>query len=75
MYMDKDVFKLSGTLYGEPLDFSVKTEKVGAFPITPGEHLDIYHNGKLIYLYPQPDSRTSVKWVCFLDKLTSEKKK
>ena len=67
VYMDKDVFKLSGTLHGERIEFSVKTEKIGAFPVTAGEHFDIYHNGKLIYVYPTPDARTSVKWTCFLD--------
>jgi 1-acyl-sn-glycerol-3-phosphate acyltransferase len=73
IYMDKDVFKLSGTLHGEAIEFSIKTEKIGAFPITPGEHFDIYHNGKLLYVYPMPDANTTVKWVCFLDKLTSAK--
>ena len=70
VYMDKDVFKLSGTLHGEKIEFSTKTERIGAFPITPGEHFDIYHNGKLLYIYPLPDLRTSVKWVCYLDSLT-----
>ena len=74
VYMDKDVFKLSGTLHGEKIEFSTKTERIGAFPITPGEHFDIYHNGKLLYIYPLPDLRTSVKWVCYLDKLTSKKR-
>jgi hypothetical protein len=72
--MNKDLFKLSGTLHGEAIEFSVKTEKIGAFPITPGEHFDIYHNGKLIYIYPLPDVRMSVKWVCYLDNLTSKKR-
>ena len=50
IYMDKDEFKLSGTLHGEKIEFSVKTEKIGAFPVTAGEHFDIYHNGQLIYV-------------------------
>ena len=73
IYLDKNVFKLSGTLHGEKIEFSVKTEKIGAFPITPGDHFDIYHEGRLIYVYPQPDMRSTVKWVSFLDKLNSEK--
>lgn len=73
IYMDKDVFKLSGTMHGEPIEFSVNSAKIGAFPITPGEHFDIYHNGKLLYIYPLPDTRASVKWVCFLDKLNSKR--
>ena len=74
IYMDKDIFKLSGTLHGEKVEFSVKTEKIGAFPISPGDHFDIYHNGKLIYVYTTPDLRATVKWLCFLDNLTSKKK-
>ncbi len=74
IYMDKDVFKLSGTLHGEEIAFSVQPEKIGAFPISPGDHFDIYHNGKLVYVYPQPDEKASVKWVCFLDNLTAKKR-
>ena len=73
-YIDKDVFRLSGTLHGEAIEFSISPEKIGAFPITPGRHFDIYHHGKLIYVYPQPDERLSVKWVCYLDKLMEVKK-
>lgn len=75
IYIDKDVFKLSGIIHGEKIEFSVKSEKIGAFPITPDDHFDIYHNGKLIYVYPEPDHRSTVKWVCFLDKLNSDRHK
>ena len=74
MYMDKDAFRLSGTLHGEKIEFSMETEKIGAFPISPGDHIDIYHDGRLIYLYTQPDLRSCVKWLCFLDKLTQKKR-
>ena len=74
VYIDKDNFRLSGTLHGEPIDFSVRTDKIGAFPISPADHIDIYHNGRLIYIYPQPDLRASVKWVCFVDKFNSDRK-
>lgn len=75
IYIDKNVFKLSGTLHGKTVDFSVPSEKIGAFPITPGDHFDIYHDGELIYVYPEPNPNMTVKWVCFLDKLTSSKAK
>ena len=75
VYLDKDIFKLSGTLHGEKIDFSLKPEKIVAFPITPGDHIDVYHNGRLIYIYPKPNPNTSVKWVCFLDNLMSKKEK
>ena len=74
IYLDKDVFKLSGHLYDEEIGFTVKSEKIGAFPITPGDHFDIYHNGRLIYVYPMPDTRATVKWVSYLDRLTESKR-
>lgn len=73
-YLDKDVFRLSGTMHGEKIEFSVSPEKIVAFPITPGEHFDIYHNGNLIYVYPEPDPKMTVKWVSFLDNLMAKKK-
>lgn len=73
-YIDKDVFKLSGVMHGEKIEFSVDPEKIVAFPITPGKHFDVYHAGKLIYVYPQPDERLTVKWVCYLDKLMETKR-
>ena len=74
IYLDKDSFKLSGTLHGEKIEFTVSSDKIGAFPITPGDHFDIYHNGELIYVYPEPDARMTVKWVCFLDNLMEKKR-
>ena len=74
IYIDKHEFKLSGTLHGEPISFSVPTEKIGAFPATPRDHFDIYHLGELIYIYPEPDPRLTVKWVSYLDKFNSERK-
>lgn len=75
IYIDKEKFRLSGNIHGEPIDFSVSTEKIGAFPVTPNDHFDIYHNGNLIYVYPTPDARMTVKWVSFLDKFNIERKK
>lgn len=72
VYMDKDIFRLSGKLHGEEIEFSIQSDKIGAFPISPGDHIDIYHNGRLIYIYPQPNKNDSVKWVSFLDKLTEQ---
>ena len=74
IYLDRNIFRLSGTLHGEKIDFSVKPEQIVAFPATPGDHFDIYLGGRLIYIYPLPDPRLTVKWVCFLDKLMSKKK-
>ena len=74
IYMDKDAFRLSGVIHGEKIDFTVSPEKIGAFPVTPADHFDIYHLGKLIYVYPEPDLKSVVKWVCFLDNLNSKKR-
>ena len=72
-YLDKNVFKLSGTIHGEKIEFSVKPEQIGAFPATPADHFDIYHNGNLIYIYPE-NLQMTVKWVCYLDNLMAKKK-
>ncbi len=74
VYMDKDVFNLSGMLHGEKIEFSIQSDKIGAFPISPGDHIDIYHNGRLIYIYPQPNLNDAVKWVSFLDRLNELKR-
>jgi len=74
IYIDKDIFRLSGTLHGEKIEFTTPTEKIGAFPITPGDHFDIYHSGRLIYVYPEPDRRMTVKWVSYLDKFNMDRK-
>ena len=75
IYIDKDVFRLSGSLYGEKIELSVSPEKIGAFPVTPGDHFDVYVGGRLVYVYPQPDMNSVVKWVCFLDNLMARKAK
>lgn len=74
VYMDCREFRMSGIMHGKKIEFSIAAEKIGAFPIMPGDHFDIYHNGELIYVYPEPDSRSTVKWVCFLDKFNRERK-
>lgn len=68
VYLDKDIFKLSGTLHGEAIEFTMKPEQITAFPVTPGEHIDVYHKARLIYIYPE-NAQMTVKWVSFLDKL------
>lgn len=73
VYIDKNVFKLSGTLHGEKIEFSMAPDRIGAFPVTPADHFDIYHNGRLIYVYPE-DKQLTVKWVSFLDNLMAKLK-
>jgi hypothetical protein len=73
VYLDKDIFKLSGTLHGEKIEFTMRPEQITAFPTIPGGHIDVYHKGNLIYIYPE-DAQMTVKWVSFLDKLMENKK-
>ena len=73
VYLDKDIFKLSGTLHGEAIEFTMKPEQITAFPVTPGEHIDVYHKGNLIYIYPE-NAQLTVKWVSFLDNLMAKQK-
>ena len=73
-YLDKNIFKLSGTAHGETIEFSIQPEKIGAFPVTLGERFDIYPNGKLIFVYPEPNGKAAVKWACFLDRLMTKLK-
>ena len=74
VYIDKDVFRLTGTLHGESVEYSVSPDKICAFPISPGDHIDVYVHGKLVYIYPEPDLNSTVKWVCYLDKLMEGKR-
>lgn len=73
VYLDKDIFKLSGTLHGEKIEFTMRPEQITAFPTIPGEHIDVYHKGNLIYIYPE-DAQMTVKWVSFLDNLMAKQK-
>ena len=67
--LSREEFRFTGTVSGEPLDFSIPTEAIGGLPITVGKHFDVYYNNRLYYIYPLPDTRLSVKWVAYLDKL------
>lgn len=67
--MDRETITFSGQVFGEVLEFEEKTSTVKAFPASVGSHFDIYHN-KIMYNFRlQPDPRTNMKWVAFLDKL------
>ena len=73
--IDRDNIYFSGTCYGEPLEFTESTSVIKGFPASVGSHFDIYHKKQLYYIIPQPDPRTSIKWVSYLDKLTKERDK
>lgn len=71
--LTEDAISFDGVVCGEPLSFSISTEKLGGIPITVGKHFDTYYNNRLYYFYPEPDNRSSVKWVIFYDKLLLKK--
>jgi hypothetical protein len=72
--MDRETFSFDGEVFGEKISFTRKTADITAFPTTVGKHFDIYHNNKLYYIFPQPDTRLSVKWVAYLDRLVAEER-
>lgn len=67
--LDKNTFSFEGEIYGEPVNAAYPVDKLGGFPITVGSAFDVYYKNKLVYLHPQPDSRTAVKWVTLLDRI------
>ena len=73
--IDRDNIHFTGTCYGEPLEFTESTSVIKGFPASVGNHIDIYHKKQLYYIKPQPDSRMTIKWVAYLDKLTKERDK
>ena len=71
--MDRDNIHFKGVCHGESLEFTEATSVIKGFPASVGSHFDIYHKKQLYYIMPQPDPRTSIKWVAYLDKLTKER--
>lgn len=70
--LSREEFTLEGTVNGEPISFTLPTEKLGGLPITTAQHFDVYYNNRLYYVYPKPDPRITAKWVQFFDKLLVE---
>ena len=71
--LSREALTFSGTVNGEALSFEISADTLGGIPITVAKHFDVYHNNRLYYFYPLPDTRISVKWVAFYDKLLAEK--
>lgn len=72
--IDRENIRFTGTCCGEPLEFTESTSVIKGFPASVGNHFDIYHKKQLYYIKPQPDSRMTIKWVAYLDKVTKEQK-
>ena len=71
--LDREALTFCGTVCGEAVAFSLPTDRLGGIPITVAKHFDVYHNNRLYFFYPAPDTRLSVKWVVYYDKLLLEK--
>ena len=71
--LDRERLTLTGSFFGEPIDYSMELEQLGGTPYTPNREFDIYYKKKLLYLQP-PDPRSVVKWVTFIDKAVAEKR-
>lgn len=69
---DREAFVLDGTLQGAEFHCRIPSEKITALPLTVNEHFDIYHEGKLLYVYPA-DGRDVIRCVTLCDKLRKER--
>ena len=63
----------TGTVLGEPLEFTEKTTITSAFPASVADHVSMYSKRVLYYFFPCPDRKVTVKWVQYLDKVTKER--
>lgn len=73
LHLDRERLICEGQVNGMPLSFVIPTERIAAFPITVGSHIDVYWNNRLFYMSPLPDPRAAVKWVAYLDRLVGER--
>ncbi len=72
----KGVFTISseslsfeGEIDGKPDAFSISTSKVAGFPVTVGDHVDLYRSGRLLWIEPAPDRRRAIELVAYLEKV------
>ena len=72
IYMNKKIIRFSGVCFGEPLDFVEKTSDIKAFPISVGDHFDMYHKKRMYNFILQPNPKHVIKWMMYLDKLSKE---
>lgn len=72
--LDRKKITFDGIVMGEPLSFIRSTEIVTALPVTVAQHFDLYYNNRLYYIYPEPDPRTAILWVAYLDRVSEERR-
>ena len=69
-----DTVSVEGQIDGEEVSLSAPASKITAFPITVGDHIDIYFGGRLFLLSPIPDGRAAIIPVAYLDRVTAARK-
>ena len=69
-----DTVSVEGRIDGEDMTLSAPAAKVTAFPVTVGDHIDIYFGGRLFLLSPIPDGRAAIIPVAYLDRVTAARK-
>jgi len=74
MTVDENEIVYEGTVDGETNRLSVPTKRVAGFPVTVGDHVDVYFGGRLFWLAPVPDRRDAIIAVAYLDKLTAKRR-
>ncbi len=65
--LTKNEFSLCGEVFGEHIEFTRNTAKIGGTPFTPMREFDIYYNKQLLYLMPA-DGRRIIKYVNMVDR-------
>lgn len=59
-------FSIKGTLFKKPYELFVPSQRLPAFPVTPGHHFDIYDQNRLINVLPE-DGRDAIRFVTLCD--------
>lgn len=70
--IDRRALTFQGEVFGERADFSLSTAELGGIPVTVAKHIDVYHNNRLLRLYPVREPRDAILFTCYLDKLHGE---
>ena len=69
--MDSGGTHFEGVFEEEQIHFDYTPKELPAFPIAVADHIDIYHQNRALYFYPD-DPRDAIRFVAYLDKLTEE---
>ncbi len=68
----REKIEFRGTVEGAETVLSRTSRDVVAFPVTLGDHIDVYFGGRLFIFTPLPDPRDAIVAVAYLDRVTAE---